>query len=235
MSHTSSLKYSVGASWEIIRSTSLTPDNRVIDLYTKAGALGLYFSVMILIPDFDIALTVLVAGDSSAVRILGEAVIDQFLPLVDAVAKSQTQVLYGGKYGSPQASNSSQSSITLVTDAGPGLSVTQWLSEGQDILTELRPLFDAQKDMVDMRLYPTGLATTTERSFRAVVQVFPGNDTRAAGVPGVLSDPCQTWVGIDGAKYGLIAADDFVFQVGKGGKVTALEPRVLRETLMKVA
>lgn len=235
LSHTASLKYSVGAPWEIIRSTSLTSDNRVIDLYTKSGGVGLYTSVMILVPDFDIALTVLVAGDANAQRILGDKVIDQFLPLVDGVAKTQTQALYGGKYSSPQASNSSQSSVTLKIDAGPGLSVAQWLSGGKDILAEFSSIFGKRGETMDMRLYPTGLTTTAERSFRAVMQISPASGTSAAGEAGVLSDPCETWFGIDGSTYGLIAADDFIFQVAKGGKVTALEPRILRETLMKVS
>ena len=39
ISHTSSLGYSVGAPWEILRSNTLTKDRRVIDVYTKSGDL----------------------------------------------------------------------------------------------------------------------------------------------------------------------------------------------------
>ncbi|KAL9117447.1 MAG: hypothetical protein Q9187_006016 [Circinaria calcarea] len=233
LAHTTSLRSSVGASWEIIRSASLTPDNRVIDLYTKSGDIGLYHSLMVLVPDFDIALTILTAGDGDAVLTLAAAVLEQFLPLVDGVAKSQTEALYGGKYSSPRASNSSQSSITLKVDAGPGLPVTQWLSDGNDLLAQFSSFVGAEGNTPDMRLYPTGLITKTERAFRAVIRAFPTSGTGAAGESGLLSDPCITWFSIDGLRYGLIAVDDFVFTVAEGGKVTAVEPRVVRQTLMK--
>jgi len=65
-SHTSSLTRLVGAPWDITRSTAVTDDGRVVDLYAKIGGLGLYSSQIVLIPpDYDLGLTVLVAEASS--------------------------------------------------------------------------------------------------------------------------------------------------------------------------
>lgn len=231
VSHTASLTYSVGSSWEILRSTYFTPDNRVIDLYTKSGGLGQYGSLIVLIPDYDVALVVLAAGDTTIVDIVSEMVLDTFVPLIDAVARADSQKAYAGKYSSSHSSNSTM--MVLTTDSGPGIKVSQWLSEGQDFLALYNSFFGAPSDFVDMRLYPTNLTSTTERAFRAVLQAFSadGSVSYVRG-SGILSEPCATWYGIDGYVYGLVGLDDFVFAV-EDGRVVALEPRVLRQTLRK--
>lgn len=50
-SSTASLDFSVGGPWEMYRTSGLTVDGRVIDLYTKSGDLAQYTSVLGLVPD----------------------------------------------------------------------------------------------------------------------------------------------------------------------------------------
>ena len=51
VTHTSSLTSSVGAPWEIFR---MKIPRGVVDLYTKGGDIGVYSSLLVLVPDYDV-------------------------------------------------------------------------------------------------------------------------------------------------------------------------------------
>lgn len=149
---------SVGSPWEIGRSSTLTADGRVVDLYSKSGGIGLYVSEMVLIPDYDVGLTVLVAGDSGAMVPLLDQTLATLIPAVEAIGRDDARKRYAGIYrsASPAPANSS---ITIVVDSqAPGLKVEQWISNGKDMLAEYAALRGANRTRpVDARLYPTAL------------------------------------------------------------------------------
>lgn len=229
--HTASLEFSVGKPWEIIRSKDLTIDHRVVDLYTKNGAIGSYGSLFILVPDYDVALTVLVAGPSDPEGQLASMILETFLPVIEKVGKEEAAALYAGSY----ASNSSHSGLDIAVDDGPGLHVKQWISNGKDVLQAYKAFSSKEVGNVDLRLYPTGLKNAHEVSFRGILQILPINDTAIAknNDGKLFSNPCTNWFGIDGLQYGLNAVDDFVFHLDQFGRVISVEPRVVRQTLQK--
>ena len=139
-----------------MRISGATEDGRVIGLYTKNGGVGLYGSLLILVPDYDVALTILVAGDVSSMEPLAETTLTMFLPVIDRIGKIQAASQFAGRYGSSEGGNSS---MTLSLDEGPGLNVDQLLSRGKDILAEYHDLLGSRRNdtMVSLRLYPTGL------------------------------------------------------------------------------
>ena len=119
--HTSSLAGSVGRPWEIYRLVLPQPDNRVTDIYTKSGSLGLYTSILALLPEYGVGFVTLAAGQGSRATLDG-LVADIVLPEFETIARKEADSVYAGTY---TASNGLNSSITLTTNPSkPGLGVS---------------------------------------------------------------------------------------------------------------
>jgi len=236
VTHTASLTLSVGAPWEIFRVQ--TPRG-LVDLYTKAGDLGVYSSMLVLSPDYDTGWVILSAADSlgTASRgalLIADLIADTFVPAFEAAAKERAVVNLSGTY---KATNGLNSSITIVTDNYPGLGIHRWISNGTDILAAYLAYNGfGDRFTASVRLYPTSLFTSSpsEQAFRAVFEILPKHATASysgAGGGGVFSSNCYTWTGVDAISYGNVAADDFLFHYDEYGKAVSVEPRMFRVTL----
>lgn len=243
VTHTASLTSSVGAPWEIFRVSNLTQDGRVIDFYTKNGGLAGYSSILVLVPDYDIGLTVFVAGQADAFTILArfvEQITELFIPLIEQVGKKQAAARYAGIYDDP----SSNSSVEIVVDQGPGLVIKKWISNNIDVIKQYASLLGSGSAVqyTDWRLYPTGLKTKTSRgstvAYLGVLQPVYANTTQgelaaAESKDSKIVTDCLTWGSIDAFDYGSIGVDDFVFHTDSSGNVESIEPRVTRLKLNK--
>ncbi|KAF7595236.1 hypothetical protein BBP40_006736 [Aspergillus hancockii] len=70
----SSPNYMTTVAWAILNSTLLRPSltrrcNRLIDIYTKSGDLGMYSTMIALSPDHGIGYTILAAGESTTATV----------------------------------------------------------------------------------------------------------------------------------------------------------------------
>lgn len=232
VTHTASLGNSVGAPWEIYRADSLTNDGRVIDFYTKDGGIGSYGSQLVLVPDFGLVLTILTAG--SATDILGALmnhVVKTIIPLVDQSSKDEANQTYAGPY---YASNST---INLQVDNGPGLLVTNWTSNGRDILQDYTSLVAPDSDLVSAgRLFPTNLVAGRETAWRLVfyLTTLSGNAAPQASQNFWVQGQCSTWGGIDGYVYGYKAVDEFIITVDESMEsAISVHSEGLRTTMMR--
>lgn len=206
-----------GAPWEIYRA----PGDPSIMMMTKAGDLGMYSSYVVLIPELKVGFTVISAGESATdnTRILGDILVDTFVPAVLATARDEAAEVYAGSF----ADETTGSSITLVqNDTEPGLLVQEWSSGGLDVLSLLGKLKGAN---ITARLYYSGLEAETPNgtvsSWRAIYQTL----TRKVG-PGPLSPICDSWFTVDGLTYGGVGLDEFLVTTVEG-KATSIVPRVL--------
>lgn len=240
--HTSARDSSVGAPWEIYRVTGFTRDERVIDLYTKNGAFGLYSSLFVLVPDYDVAFTILAAGPEvrSLTTLLTESTLSSFLPAVELITKRTAAVRYAGVYESVL----SNSKINITVDEGPGLLISQWISRGKDVLKSFEESIENEGLRLDVRLYPTGLKTKagdgSKTSFRVFQQNLPvetasRNRTSSQNNNLRFLSTCASWSGIDLRMYGLKADDHLVFNINRAGRAVEVELRALRTTLKKQA
>lgn len=222
--HTSSLDYSVGAPWEIVSFG----DERPIDIYSKAGDIGTYSSIIALSPDHNVGFTVLAAGaDGHAkVALASDLISALLLPALEASAKNQAAARYAGEY---TATDSTNSSIAITTDDGPGLLITSWVNNRTDMIQSLMTLGHvSDPSTFGIRLYPTGLESPGQISFRALM---PPSLSTAGNGP--FTSSCITWVTVDGQVYGNVGIDEFVFNMDERGVVNGIIPRVLRTTLRK--
>lgn len=235
MTHTSDPYQSVGHPWEILRVQDT--NNRITDLYNKDGDIGLYSSELVLSPDHNIGITILVAGTGSSQQrtTLKNSLIDIFLPAVEEEARHQASDRFAGSYIA--SANSSKSSFTIATDDRPGLGLFNATTiNGTPLAVIAQSIgIGSGNQTLSVRLYPTGLKTTAMRgdgdgtytsrmSFRATFEALPQPSNRGW---------CQTWTALDGELYGGVGVDEFVFGFSEEGDVAYVEWNALRERLIK--
>ncbi len=230
VTHTSSLGSSVGAPWEILRSNNVTLDGRVIDFYTKSGGLGEYNAQFVLVPDFDLVLTILTAGPTGVtVDTLLSQTISAMIPAIEQANKDEARRRYAGFYQTASAQETA--TMQLSVDDGPGLKISKWTTNtGADIFQEFPALLAAN---VSGRMYPTDLTAGTETAWRAIFSIdraLTGNEQPSPFV----QSGCGSWSGIDGYVFGYKALDEFVIRLhDEGDLAMSVESRALRTTMKK--
>lgn len=236
--HTASRSISVGAPWEILRTSTGTTSGRSLDLYTKGGVIGLYSSMLILIPDFNVVISILGAGSDAAlaVTMATETTLQKFLPELERTAREQARRNFGGDYVSANISTNSTLTIA-VEDNVPGLVLKKWISNGADVMLAFSLFAQGLgRQLQRIALYPMDLATknstcATKQSYRAIIEtVDPHYDAK---VPRVIDVNAIQWTMFDAFRYGGISIDDFVFHIDAKGVARGVEPRVLRETFTR--
>ncbi|KAI0904567.1 beta-lactamase/transpeptidase-like protein [Ustulina deusta] len=216
---TSSPGLMLGGPWEILRSDTVTKDERLIEYYTKSGNLGPYNNIICLIPDYDLVITILSGGGESSgdmIDFILTDVVTALLPAIEDASKAQAESNFGGTY-SDSATNSS---ITLSLDDGPGFSVSNWTVRGVDIIDNYGAFTTLSSDPTDLpvrvRLYPTNLASGHETAWRAsfdvgtIEQLAEGDAARFWP-----KGTCHTWANLDRLVYGFKSIDEFIFSASK--------------------
>ncbi|KAG5778012.1 hypothetical protein H9Q73_008325 [Fusarium xylarioides] len=238
---TSSRGILLGEPWEIFRADNVTKDGRLIEFYTKAGDIYTYHSLMVLIPDYNLTVTLFNAGpevSGGLLKTLFTEIARELLPAVEEACKEEAAKIYGGTY----SDDKTNSTLTLSVDDEPGFHITNWTVRGVDIAgTYLsirgRPTIPAPPGEVRFRLYPTGLQSDTESSWRMMFTAESEEDIEEANA--LLAWPdgkCNTWASLDRIVYQLLSHDHFVFtESGKGSdrKVEKLELVGYRVELQK--
>ena len=232
VTHTSNPLQAVGAPWEIM-SIRLPTTNRLVDVYAKSGSLSPYTSLVALMPDWGIGFVVMVAGQATW-DVLVELIAEIFLQAVEDAAREEADQIYSGTYVSTDPNLNS--SLTITTDPlRPGLGISNFISNGTDLLQSYVDLLGANIPITDLslRLYPTNLITQETNgdkkvAWRALIEYTGG----PAPPPRVFDIGCSSWGGADGLMYGSIAFDDFVFTIGEGS-AKSIEPRFFRVVLNK--
>ncbi|KAJ8109047.1 hypothetical protein OPT61_g7739 [Boeremia exigua] len=216
----SSLIAGVGHGWEIYRTVVSSEHSRVIDLYTKAGNLPGYGANLILIPDFDVGIVIMMAGQRGTMATpIATVIINDVLPALDEAARVQADAAFAGTY---TATNGLNSTIKVTSTPGvPGLSIEEWISNSTDLRSEIIP------ETERFQMFPTNRISKDGKqvSWRTTSLFLP-----ESGSP---FDACASWVAIDRPNYGLYGLDDFIFHLGEDGKASGLEPRALKIVLEK--
>jgi hypothetical protein len=209
---------------------------RVVDAFNKAGRIGYYSSLLVLLPDYDAGFTVLIAGEDipgNANFNLADVVGAALVPALEAAAREQADAKFAGEYVGPR-----NSSLRLTTQADrPGLGIENWVSNGTDMQTIAVVLQGGYAPVnPSIRLYPTGLETVRKDgskkvAFKAVFEDLnlPARDPAQS----MFSTDCGTWVSFTGVTYGTQSLDQFVFEVDAAGKVVSIENLALRAVMKR--
>lgn len=221
--HTSDMHNFVGAPWEIYSIS----EPRVIDLYTKSGDIMSYSAFIALSPDHDVGFTLMSSGPNptGATRTVPNLIVQELISALEDAAKEEANQRFSGTYSLKHGKNSS---ITLVTDDGPGLKVTSWINDNENILNSAALLMRfGDASQINIRLQPTGLESPGQISFRAIMT----SPLLESPIKGPFCLLCMTWVMADGQKYGNVAIDEFLFDVDDDGNAVSVSPRALRVSL----
>ncbi|KAH9874863.1 hypothetical protein J1614_004350, partial [Plenodomus biglobosus] len=122
-----------GIPWEIFQTDRiLTDSQRTVQFVTKSGGLPGYTSIIMTLPEYDLGITILVAGPSNIFSTIRETVSVALVRAAENIAIRQLNERYAGTYVSTDATLNS--SITLTADAR-GLVVTSLISNGTNFFT----------------------------------------------------------------------------------------------------
>ena len=234
----------VGSPWGVRRITLTSQANgkRTVDAFNKAGRIGYYSALLILLPDYDVGISVVIAGPTIPGNTnfnLADIIGNRLLPALEEAGREQAQATYGGVY-----SDGKNSSLSITTQSDrPGLGIENWVSNGvnmQYVSVVLQGGYQPVNPTI--RLYPTGLETvlSVEKDgrrgrrigYKAVFEDLnlPG---RSPADGSMFSTDCGTWVSFTGVSYGTYALDQFIFEVDEGGRVRSLESLALRAVLRR--
>jgi hypothetical protein len=124
------------------------------------------------------------------------------------------------------------SSITLDVDGGPGVAVTQWISNGTDFLHNsfISPYGD------DARLYPTKLSTKALDDL--TYWTYHLNVLSAKGEPDGKDPWAESndyWYQVDSFNYNNLATDAFIVGFDDDGIVQNVRSQALRSTMYRTA
>ncbi|KAI9150802.1 Beta-lactamase-like protein [Paramyrothecium foliicola] len=253
--HTSSLSRSVGDAWEILRSDSITSDGRVVDVYTKLGAVGLYQGIVGIIPDYDVVFSVLLSGPEVNLYSqpqLTSAVVKALVPAIEEAGKAEARTHSAGVY----VDKKTNSTLKLEIDDGPGFRVTELTVRGYNVLKNIFS-YTLQAAAIDggagielpemyteIRLNPTdrisssGIAGngTTETAWRAVFDIIPPEQVEAIESGLFYKDgTCIAWTSFDAATYNFEAIGEFVFTNGADGATLGISNAAFDVSFIKVS
>jgi hypothetical protein len=206
--------------WEIYRVSDLTPSPRPVDVYTKAGDGVLYAAYIVIIPEYDVGITINVAGldNYAAGRDLLDLMVQEVVRYFENLAREQARNKYTGKYVNDK------DSLVLTVDQGPGIKITEWTSQGKPVLKAWAAISGGNDPNVDARIYPVG---ENER-WRVVLEAV----TSQRSMTGIYKDYCANWFSVDQFRYQGLPVDEIDF-VTEDGVIKGLKVPGLRQELSK--
>ncbi|GAW26801.1 putative beta-lactamase transpeptidase-like [Rosellinia necatrix] len=239
--HTANSLFSVGGPWEIWRTRSQITNGRVVDLYTKSGSVGQYSSQLILLPDYGVTVSVLVAGPSSgpAISIATEMVLQSLIPTLENITLSDACESLCGTYETLEPRVNS--SISIAADAA-GLHLDRWVNHGVDIKAAAQayalqsgssPIRSVRFQASNLRGSPHAGRTTRDAHRVAYRLIFDTTGEDQNGPARVLDPISNQWSAADSIMYGEIGVDDFVVHFDANGTAMMIEPRVVRDKLQR--
>lgn len=230
-SWTSGLNTAYGMPWEILRTTKTTGDGRAINLYTKGGGLDGYYTNIILVPEFGIGLTVLVAGEQDLPTVQ-EVFVPAVLKGVEEAVRDDVRRRYAGMY---TAGGGLNSSLTLAVPINGGLKVERWISNGTDISSEFAQWQRSNATLpsnVELRLFPSGLYRNhSEKQGEIWMSQMTKDETEEDGNK-LFAD--FTLTDVDNFRYAGKSLQEAVFSFDKERMASTVELSGFRVVLYKV-
>ena len=220
-----------GMPWEIFRTDKiLLNSKRVVQFVTKAGGLPGYFSTIMTVPEYDLGITILVAGNPSLLFKIKDIVTLNMVRSAEAIAIRQLHERYSGTYAAPDLEELN-TTITFVADHR-GLVATKFISNSTDMFKS--PFFqflgglDGQKwytQLVPTLLYDNETEQTGEKWRMLVAREHDDN------YHGIWDDFCPS--NVDDTAYGAEAINEFIFREDERGKLESVDLPAFRINLVK--
>jgi hypothetical protein len=185
-SYSHGLRSFYGMPWEIFRTEHLLKDTtKPVTFVTKSGGVPAYTSNIILVPDYDLGITILVAGRGKLLDEIRDVVSRELIPVVELLAQSQMHARYAGVYTAAKKTGL-DSSLELSHSPTEGLFVSKLISNGTDVMKALLPFMAGTEtfDPADWRLQlvPTLLFADPEEQAGEIWRALLVPQRRGKGV-----------------------------------------------------
>jgi hypothetical protein len=129
-----------GMPWEVFRSDKiLEHTRRPVIFYTKSGGLPGYASLIVLLPEYNLGVTLLAGGDNSVLNILRDLILPALVKTAESAIWEYVADQYAGRMVATD--QSLNSSLTLASSPKDGLTITEFISNGTDVLNFVIPQF----------------------------------------------------------------------------------------------
>ena len=160
-SYSTTISSFYGTPWEIFRTNSILPStSRPISFVTKSGSVPGYLSYIILLPEYDLGITILTTGTSTLLKDNIREIIT--VPLVQAaehIAQADLAARYTGTYQAPHLN----STLLISHSATKSLYAESFISNSTDVLAVLKPFWPGTSDDLRIQLVPTLLFVDEEK------------------------------------------------------------------------
>ncbi|KAL8935793.1 MAG: hypothetical protein Q9211_004509 [Gyalolechia sp. 1 TL-2023] len=228
-SYSESWSFAYGTPWEIFRTQDLLPDSsRIQTVFSKAGGLHGYSSHLLLIPEYEISIVVLVAGDGHALSWLREEILTAVVPVVEGITRGQTAKRLAGTYTSSTALVNS--SIALDVQGPSGLVITSWISNGTDFLTRYIGMSQRAGGVAAApgKVRLTSACTKRGKNREVWRSQFIPDELKLKRIINT-----QLITDVDTFTYAARSMEEFIFRMGDAGDVTEVELPAFRTRLIK--
>jgi hypothetical protein len=236
VTHTASLRYSVGKPWEIHRFVH-EGSGIVTDIYTKLGDSGSYGGIVAVIPEFNAGFSFLgassLASRSPLILLAIDLITDSIIPALMEQAAFEAKQKFAGTYKAESLNSSITFSAVPLSKPEPGLKISSWVSNGTDLTPLIKTLFSGE----NARLVPTIMSegATGKIAFRSYTTKDIKPNVGIGASSSLFSSIYEVgnWLTLDSLLWGALATDLFIFDVEKDGKVKAVTPAAYRVKMEK--
>ncbi|KAF1961414.1 beta-lactamase/transpeptidase-like protein [Byssothecium circinans] len=218
-----------GMPWEIFQTDRiLSSSDRTVRFITKGGGLPGYSSIIILVPEYDLGITLLLAGPPKFFAKMLETVTVEMIRAAEELAILQLEQLYAGSFISPDPELNS--SVTLLADHR-GLIIDRFVSNGTDVL---KTLVDVTKNRnLVIKMVPTLLYKDEKTKRGEKWRFMMMTDLEKEGERPVWADACITNIDI-GLYAGRPWNEIVLWQSDNGGAFNDLELPAYRVNLTRI-
>ncbi|KAK5073968.1 hypothetical protein LTR64_006891 [Lithohypha guttulata] len=224
-----------GMPWEIFRAKTSdiidSKSDRALTFITKGGGLPGYTSWIVMIPEYSIGITVLVAGNSKAMSEIAHIVIREMVALAEEIVLKELHSQYVGQY--VDHVNNDTTMVIKVSETN-GLYVDSWTSNGTDVKKGLKDFFSQDGSDIVLHLSPTLLYANQKgqqgERWRILLRKA---STGRPEKPSVWDKFCVADVEL--FMYGGVAMNELVFWKGEDGATDEIEPVAYRTSLKRSA
>ena len=240
VSFTAGLNGFYGMPWEIFRTDKILAPGKAVTFFTKGGGLPGYSTKILLVPEYDLGITIFTAGGDGLLDDLIEKVTVPLIQAADKLAARQVRERYVGTFTAGHESEIN-SSLTLSYSPTHGLEITRWISNSTDMLQVISLTFDFPAGSTfHAQLIPTLLyrnETQKEGEAWRISVTFEGGkkrtEQRSVGATDVWDDFCST--DVDNMMYAGKPLNEVVFWDGdkKNGGVDMVELTAFRANLTR--
>ncbi|KAF2033438.1 beta-lactamase/transpeptidase-like protein [Setomelanomma holmii] len=193
-----------GMPWEIFHTDRALKDSkRTVRFITKGGSLPGYFSIIAVVPEYDLGITMLIAGEQDMLSKVLDSVGAPIVRAAEEVAIRQLHERYAGTYTT--TNRTLNSTITLVADTR-GLVVERFISNGTNVL---EAAFTKYNGHSYAQLTPTLLFRDEKKQRGELWRMVVGAERIPPKEPSIWDDFCPT--NIETGMYAGVGFNELVF------------------------